>query len=182
MSNDVGIELESDLREPQPRGNAGLLAELFNTQHVRLVGFLAKKLGGDRTQAGDLAQETYTRIAAYKGALTRENSRGFLFQVARNLLIDHYRSRQQIPLGSTDSLAALAAPAADPAQLVLAESELRQLKAIILTLPPRCQQVFILHRFEQLSYAQIAERCGVSVSMVEKQMTKAMRRIGEAMR
>jgi RNA polymerase sigma factor (sigma-70 family) len=48
-------------------------------------------------------------------------------------------------------------------------------------LPERCREVYLLHRFDGLSYAQIATQCGVSVSMVEKQMTKAIKRIAEAM-
>jgi RNA polymerase sigma-70 factor (ECF subfamily) len=37
-------------------------------------------------------------------------------------------------------------------------------------LPPKCRTTFLLHRFEGLSYSQIARRLGVSRSAIEKQM------------
>jgi RNA polymerase sigma-70 factor (ECF subfamily) len=41
-------------------------------------------------------------------------------------------------------------------------------------LPPRARAVVILRRFENLTYPQIAQRLGISVSAVEKHMGRAM--------
>ena len=41
-------------------------------------------------------------------------------------------------------------------------------------LPPRCREVFLLSRFDDLSNGQIAERLGISRNMVEKHVIKAM--------
>jgi RNA polymerase sigma factor (sigma-70 family) len=161
--------------------NVRLLADLFNNHHRELVGFLARRLGDDRSHAGDLAQEAYARIAAYRGVLNREGSRGLLYQIARNLLIDYLRGRQYIPAGDDAMLASVPAPGTNPEDAALAQCELQLLKKAIIALPERCREVYLLHRFDGLSYAQIATQCGVSVSMVEKQMTKAIKRIAEAM-
>jgi RNA polymerase sigma-70 factor (ECF subfamily) len=48
-------------------------------------------------------------------------------------------------------------------------------------LPERCREVFLLHRVESLSYSQIATRCGISVSAVEKNIARACLLLGAAM-
>ena len=49
--------------------------------------------------------------------------------------------------------------------------------AVIRALPPKTRDAFLLHRFEALTYRQIAGRLGVSVSMVEKHIAEALRQL-----
>ena len=51
---------------------------------------------------------------------------------------------------------------------------LEQLKTVLAQLSPRRREALMLHRFEGLSQAQIAERMGISVSMVEKHIALAL--------
>lgn len=44
----------------------------------------------------------------------------------------------------------------------------------MLRLPEKTRHIFIAHRIEGLSYAEIAERTGLTVKGVEKQMSKAL--------
>jgi RNA polymerase sigma-70 factor (ECF subfamily) len=52
--------------------------------------------------------------------------------------------------------------------------------AVIEAMPPRRREVFLLHRIEELTYAQIARRIGVSMKAVEKHMHLAMRQLSDA--
>ena len=57
----------------------------------------------------------------------------------------------------------------------LVEAELRKsIKAAIDELPERCREVFLLSRYENLKYMEIAERLEISVKTVETQMSKAL--------
>ncbi|MGH8547062.1 MAG: sigma-70 family RNA polymerase sigma factor, partial [Methylococcales bacterium] len=52
--------------------------------------------------------------------------------------------------------------------------KLEILDRAVAELPPKCRQVFLLRKVEQLSHAEIAERLGISRSMVEKHLHRAM--------
>jgi RNA polymerase sigma-70 factor (ECF subfamily) len=70
--------------------------------------------------------------------------------------------------------------AAPPADEDLGLQELEAaLRAAVLTLPPRCREIFELSRFQTLSYAQIAEVLDISVKTVEAQMGRALRILRE---
>jgi RNA polymerase sigma-70 factor (ECF subfamily) len=51
---------------------------------------------------------------------------------------------------------------------------LTQIDAMLDRMPDNVRQAFLLSQFEGLSYAQIAERLGVTVSSVQKYMTRAI--------
>ena len=50
-----------------------------------------------------------------------------------------------------------------------------KINAAINLLPPRCQEIFKLSRFEELTYKEIAARLGLSIKTVENQMGKALK-------
>jgi RNA polymerase sigma factor (sigma-70 family) len=159
---------------------------IFREYYDELVTYLTMKLRS-REQAMDLAQETFLRI------LTREPSdpilqpRAFLYKTALNLSIDLFRKRRQQaeePLDAEDLQDLLTVPA-DQERVVESRQQVRLLYHAILELPPRCRQVFLLHKFKERSHAEIAAHLGISKSMVEKHIIKAMthcrQRLGETL-
>ncbi|MDE5731497.1 MAG: sigma-70 family RNA polymerase sigma factor [Bacteroidales bacterium] len=49
------------------------------------------------------------------------------------------------------------------------------------SLPERCREVFMLSRFKKMKNREIAEHLGISVSMVEKHIRKALNAFTEAL-
>lgn len=62
----------------------------------------------------------------------------------------------------------------DPMAAAQRLQRLEQLKEVLAGLSPRRREALMLHRFEGLSQAQIAERMGISTSMVEKHIAFAL--------
>ena len=61
-------------------------------------------------------------------------------------------------------------------QEIMEYDELEQyLHKVIDSLPEKCRLVFVLNRFEQLSYKEVAEKMNISVKTVENQMSKALK-------
>ena len=60
-------------------------------------------------------------------------------------------------------------------QELAADNLQQEIDAAIDNLPERCRLVFVLSRFEELSYRQISEQLGISMKTVENQISKALK-------
>lgn len=157
--------------------------QLFVSNHGRLVQFLSKRLGGDTDRASDIAQEAYLRIVRYAdrrdgGAQshTVTHPRAFLYRVAQNVLADERRRdrvRRTEAQVCSDQVE-IAGQEPNQEMVLQGREELAAVEAAACALPPRCRQVFFLSRFEGMSNAAVARRLGISVSMVEQHIVRAM--------
>jgi RNA polymerase sigma-70 factor (ECF subfamily) len=103
-------------------------------------------------------------------------SASFSVSVVNNLILDHHKAghtngykifeRSDSAQQPVDNLT--------PEVSVYAQQRLTLLQQAIAELPPRCKQVFLLHKFEHHSHAAIAEMLGISVNMVEKHVMRAL--------
>lgn len=57
----------------------------------------------------------------------------------------------------------------------------RRMQAEFSKLPKVTRQIFLAHRIDELSYAEIAARAGISVRRVEQEMARALLRIDRAL-
>ena len=147
-----------------------------------LLNFLARAVH-DRDTAADLAQESYARLlAAQQAGQTIHDPRALLYRTARNLVIDQHR-RAGVRGGAaspaydptTPDLEDAVGPTSLQPDVILSSREgLAAITATIDALPPRCREVFILFKFDGLSYAEIAEQMGISPRTVESQLQIAM--------
>lgn len=172
---------QQDPPTPEPALQNSNLRESFDAalieHHDELLQYLRKRLR-DREAAADLAQETCSRMLKYRDAAHIEDRRLMLFRIANNLILEHHRTRQRRQAAGHVSLEDIG-PLREHAPSVEAIVDARQavdtlLRQTIVGLPPKCRLAFMLSRFDELSYPQIAERMGVSVKMVEKHITKAL--------
>lgn len=146
---------------------------LYHEHHPWLRGWLQRKLG-DSAQAADLAQDTFVRLLLPSAALQElRTPRAYLLTIARGLLINHWR-RRDIERACLDALAARAP------EFALSPEEARQIVDTLLAidkmlqgLGPQVQKVFLLSQLDGLTYAEIARRLDLSVSQVQRAMTKA---------
>jgi RNA polymerase sigma-70 factor (ECF subfamily) len=49
-------------------------------------------------------------------------------------------------------------------------------------LPPQCRSIFMMSRYEELRYAEIADRLGISVNTIQNQVSKALKLLREALK
>ncbi|MEW5696055.1 RNA polymerase sigma factor [Pseudomonas synxantha] len=145
--------------------------------YADILYFLRKRTD-NASDAADMTQDVFTQWLGYRDRAKDEQPRAFLFQMARNLLRDHWRKQKVRQTVHSDPAEMDAEPATDeqhdPMAAALRLQRLEQLKEVLAELSPRRREALMLHRFEGLSQAQIAERMGISTSMVEKHIAFAL--------
>lgn len=146
-----------------------------------LTGFLQRNRCS-AVEVADLSQETFARI--YESA-QRERPllvKPFLFQIARNLMIDHLRKQSVVPLETIADFEWANLPDDKPSseRQAAARQELRLLQTALDDLPPRCRQIVVMQRVEGFSQKQIAGQLGITVETVQTQLAKGMRLLAQA--
>lgn len=152
-----------------------MLLAAFEAHYEELMAFVRRKVRCP-AMAADIVQETFVRVASSDAPAPVENPRAFLYRVAGNLAIDHLRREQRRATFMADGQAAEDVADGQPGaeRAVAAKQRVVRLIAIVDELPPKCREVFVLRRFEDLSQAEIATRLGISRNMVEKHLRKAL--------
>lgn len=149
------------------------LYSLYRDHHGWLQGWLRKRLG-DREWAADIAQDTFLRLLVTRRLPMAAEGRSYLAQVARHLVVDHWR-RQQVEHAYLDSIAHLAdmeMPSLETRAIVI--ETLLCIDSMLDAMPANVREAFLLAQFEGLSYGEIAARLHVSLSSVQKYMTRAI--------
>ncbi|WP_230280470.1 RNA polymerase sigma factor [Croceicoccus sp. Ery15] len=162
--------------------NAQLAGWLCESDREHLIGYLSRALRGNRALAEDMTQEALTRIVVSGRRYVDTRARGLLYTIARNLLTDHYREE----IAQAEAMQTLGVIGEDsdtrsPLHDLVAKQDVDRVRTAILALPPRCGQVFVLNRYEHMSYSAIARHFDISVSAVEKHIARALRHLVEAL-
>ena len=173
--------LEADVEPASPdlvvAADQGAVHRLYRDHSASLVRQLTRQTGC-RELARELAQETFVRLLRMAPAQIRSIARphAYLRTMAMNLARDLGR-RSACDGRLRDQLERLADPLLDQVAVLESRDTLRRLEAAMDRLRPRTREIFMAHRIEGLSYAEIAERTGLTVKGVEKQMSKAIAKI-----
>jgi RNA polymerase sigma factor (sigma-70 family) len=141
-----------------------------------LVRYFARH-ARDANDAEDLAQETLARFSQTPPD-SLQSVEAYLRRIAGNLLRDRFRRDQShrvdrhVPIDVVGEEWLQTEPSCE--RIYDDRARLTRILAAIEALPPRCREVFLLQRYEGLTYSSIARRLQISVSAVEKQMMRAM--------
>ena len=132
---------------------------LFARYREPVYRFL-RRLLRDGAAAEDLTQESFLR--AMNGAYQANgHERAWIFQIARNLARDHARASTRRP--ETLPFADAAGPSGDRTLALALDTALGGLE-------PDDREVFLLKEVAGLSYAEIAEACGLTPDAVRSRL------------
>jgi RNA polymerase sigma-70 factor (ECF subfamily) len=142
---------------------------------LKLQRLLCRR-GRSIDDAQDLIQESFLRLHIYSGETDVGQKEAFLVRTALNLSIDQHRRQRVAAIVPFEwNAMPLVDPYPTPDMICADRERLGHFRAGLLDLSPRQREVFYLNRVEGLSTTQVAQQLGLSVSMVEKYATKAMR-------
>jgi RNA polymerase sigma-70 factor, ECF subfamily len=127
----------------------------------------------------DLAQEVFFELWRKREQLHISTSlKAYLRRAAVNRALNHIRD-QRIQLVEAERAPPMPSREAGAAEKLEAAELQAVIDQAIDALPGRCRIIFVLSRFEDMTYSEIAEQLGISIKTVENQMSKALRQLRE---
>ena len=146
------------------------LRRLFLDRYDELKMRLAQRLGSTDV-AGDVMQDTWLRLARAEAIGAVRNPGSYLLRVVLNVAEDRRRAeRRHLSAAEIDKLLHLADEAPDPAQVAEARSDHDALAAVLAELPPRRRAILLAARLDNLPRQEIADRLGISLRLVSKEL------------
>ena len=164
---------------PAPAAYGAAAGEAFAAALKALEGGLRRHLLrqlGSASASEDALQETFLRMLRYREVREPGEIRALLYRVAASVVADRHRHARSQHADQHCAIEDEEIVSADPQpdRVLAGQQQLALIKQAIAALPPRCRQAFLLHRFEGLSYREIARRTGTSERTVENQIAHAL--------
>ena len=143
--------------------------------HTPLHQFIRCRVADEDT-AEDLLQEVFLKIHQ-QGESLRDARRleSWIYQITRNIIIDHYRSRHQ-PIASLEAQEVLDLPEELPDDDIVSEL-LPCVRATVLALPEQDRQALILTEYQCLTQKELGERLGLSFSGAKSRVQRAREKL-----
>jgi RNA polymerase sigma-70 factor (ECF subfamily) len=174
---------DADLMLRFKRGDKAAFESLFDTYHRPIINFCYRLLG-NVADAEEAAQETFLKV--YQGAKHYEPLAKFstwLYTIAKNLCLNRLRDTRHERLqeiqseDSEGNVLEETIPAKTPSpEEECSEKELSDIiKQAVLKLPSSLRMPFILNRYQEQSYEDIAQILGISVSAVTIRIHRAIK-------
>jgi RNA polymerase sigma factor (sigma-70 family) len=146
---------------------------LFRTEAPKLLRRFARR--ADRNDAQDLVQDCFVRLARMPAEAREEiaTPEAHLNAVSQNVLRNRARAAFHRSVVVQDCEAADRVSIDITANLE-ARDMLKRLDAAMVKLDPKTREIFMALRLDGVTYAEMAERMGLSVKGVEWHMSKAL--------
>jgi RNA polymerase sigma-70 factor (ECF subfamily) len=168
-----------DLIKKAKEGDLQAFQGLYDHYAKRLLNF-SYKLLGNREEAEDVLQETFTAVfRKLKSLKDLDRFEAWIFRIARNFIYLRYRTRtgEHISLESGEELEnesqGLEARGKSPEEAALADELKDVVGRVVRALPDKYREVFILSAIVGLSYQTIAEITDKSIPSVKTDIHRA---------
>ncbi len=180
---------DNQLMQKAGSGNRAAFKELVKKHQGTVTGIIYRYTG-NHNEVEDLAQDIFLKI--YKAAssyVPRAQFKTWLYKVVANHCLNFFRSQKRKAI-----ITSLDQPLSEDynphiqrtdeqkkqPEIILQQQELQiALKRALSELPERQRMAIILHRFEGLSYKEVATILGASLSAVESLIFRAMNNLKE---
>ena len=184
LRKDNIIDLSSHTRP----GRRQLVGQLFD-EHAQALRLFLRGWSFPQEQIDDLVQELFTRLMVVdrleeKMSDSTGSNRSYLLTMLNNMVVDGKRKLRVRYAYAASQRGTQAGRIEEqtPERIVGARLELDTMRAVIRDMRPNWRVAFVLQRFGNMSYADIALHMGVTQRQVERYLMRAMRRIRKGQR
>ena len=156
------------------------LHKLF-LRHANGITRSLRRRGLSEETAADITQDTFLRVLMVPPTenVTNSNPTAYLYQVSRNLGINHQRRERLIDRVELcdETIASIVDPHPLPDTVVFDRQKLKLTQAALAELPERTRRAFELHRLGDLTINQVGQEIGLSTTRTWALIRDAYRHI-----
>lgn len=158
---------------------AEVIERLVQQYERPLLAYANRMLGGDWQGAQDAVQETFLRLCREDRNKIESRVAPWLYTVCRSRVIDMQRTNRATPVDGSE--VTVPDPSPDATEVASHAEEQTQLAGMVDQLSPRQQEVLRLRMQGGLSYKEIAEVTGLTVSNVGFHLHAAVRSLRDSL-
>ncbi|KAA5546979.1 sigma-70 family RNA polymerase sigma factor [Roseiconus nitratireducens] len=158
------------------------ISDVICRHEQKLLAYACRMLGGDWQAAQDAVQETFLRLCREDRSKVAPRLAPWLFAVCRSRVIDMQRTQHSHPVDAAEITVADPHPDASSAAIAAEQSDHQRhrLAELVERLSPRQQEVLRLRIQAGLSYREIAQITGLTVSNVGFHLHAAVRSLKDS--
>lgn len=167
-------------------GDAGAFDRLYDRHRGGVYRYLLRQCR-NAAVAEELFQDVWMNlIRARTNYVVQAKFTTWLYRIAHNRLMDHFRRRDHLDVSLDDETAApvdepVAPPGMQPHTSAEARAQAAQLLALLGKLPEEQREAFVLQQEGGLSVEEIAEATGVSRETAKSRLRYALAKLREGM-
>lgn len=166
------MEIENKPNQDQAEREFLEAYDEFSEKILRHVHFRV----ADPDTAEEILSETFLKTWKYLSEGHRiDNLKSFLYRVANNLIIDHYRSKKRLDLSLDEAIAVETPAADDPEEKLDVKLATEALEEALERLPEAYRQMLTYRYLDELSVAEISQVTGKSAVNVYVTIHRAIK-------
>jgi len=149
--------------------------DVYVRYRSELCSSVVNKFQVTRDEAEDIVQAAFARVVAIKDQSIK-NPRALLYKTAYNIAIDRKRhgTVRQKHIDSVIDSESTAVEELGPERVFEGNRRLHIVAKAMWKMPEKRRKLFVMSRFDGLSYAEIARRVGLSETSVRKHISKGL--------
>jgi RNA polymerase sigma-70 factor (ECF subfamily) len=169
MTQEKAHILFDDIRN----GNEEAFNKAFDLYYSRLC-FYTDKILHDFDLSRSVVQQVFVDLWIKRDKLQVDSLQSYLYQSIRNASLDILKHKK----AESKYLSTLEKEESGQITDLMEEAELAdRINRAIQHLPEKCREIFMLCRFEEFKYSEIAARLNISVKTVEMQVSIALKKL-----
>ncbi len=137
--------------------------------------FFAQKYVKDFEAAKEIVQDAFLSLWEKRETIDMDRPvKAYLTMIIHNKCTNYLRDNRKFDKNILQIENLTEVPEYESADSMVEEELKEKIDSAIEELPEKCKQIFVMNRYENLKYQQIADQLQISVKTVETQMSKAL--------
>ena len=171
-----GMELENEsIGTLLAQRDEAAFEQMFKTHFKRLHAY-AFTILRDEIQAEEMVQQVFFKLWERNENLSLTGSvSSYLYRAVHNESLNYIKHQKVRSNHQLNVAYSMKNEVEHPAKKIMASELEKKIHSALNELPEQCRTIFQMSRFDELKYREIADKLGISIKTVERQMSKALR-------